>query len=55
MKNHSSSRAQKGKTSFRTPHTWITGRPEMLKTKNSNFKGSNKKFNSYPKNFTTNG
>lgn len=56
MKNHSSSRAGKGKTAYRTPHTFIAGRPEELKTKNSHFvtrmKANNKKFRSHPGPFT---
>lgn len=52
MKNHSSSRAGKGKTAYRTPHTFIAGRPEELKTKNSHFinrtPSNNKKSPSYP-------
>ncbi len=56
MKNHSSSRATKGQTGFRTPHTFITGRPESLKQKNSNLeslmKVNNKKFKAHPGPFT---
>lgn len=42
MKNHSSSRAGKGKTAYRTPHSFIADRPEFLKNKNypsKTFKG----------------
>jgi len=35
MKNHSSNRAGKGKTAYRTPHSFIADRPEYLKNKNS--------------------
>ena len=52
MKNHSSSRAGKGKTAYRTPHTWIAGRPELLKQKNSNLMVNNKKFKTHPRSFT---
>ncbi len=52
MKNHSSSRAQKGKVGYRTPHTWITGRPEALKKENSRMKMNNKKFKAHPGPFT---
>lgn len=51
MKNHSSSRATKGQTGFRTPHTFITGRPEALKQKYSNLqsqiKMNTKKFRTH--------
>ncbi len=33
MKNHSSARAQKGKTAYNTPHRWIAERPEAFKRK----------------------
>lgn len=56
MKNYSSNRAQKGKTGFRTPHTWITERPEIMKKKNSSLfssmKANNKKFKAHPGPFT---
>jgi hypothetical protein len=41
MKNHSSSRAGKGKTAYRTPHSFIADRPEFLKNKNSQSYPSN--------------
>lgn len=56
MKNHASNRAGKGKTAYRTPHSFIADRPESLKKNNSHIttrmKANNKKFRAHPGPFT---
>lgn len=54
MKNHSSKKATKGKTGYRTPSTWKSGQPELLKSKNAHvhIKATNKKFRAHPSPFS---
>ncbi len=52
MKNNSSSRANKGKVGYRTPHAWIADKPELLKRDNARMKMNNKKFKAHPGPFT---
>lgn len=56
MKNHSSSRAGKGKTAYRTPSTFKSNRPEILKNQNAHahvhIKATNKKFRAHPSPFS---
>lgn len=45
MKNNSSSRANKGKTNYNTPHRWAADRPEANKRMaNTKFTKNNPKF-----------
>jgi hypothetical protein len=54
MKNHSSSRAGKGKVAYRTPSTFKSNQPEVLKSKNAHvhIKATNKKFRAHPSPFS---
>jgi hypothetical protein len=54
MKNHASSRAGKGKTAYRTPSTFKSNRPELLKSQNAHvhIKATNKKFRAHPSPFS---
>lgn len=54
MKNHASSRAGKGKVAYRTPSTFKSNRPELLKSQNAHvhIKATNKKFRAHPSPFS---
>jgi hypothetical protein len=46
MKNYSSNRAQKGKTAYRTPSRWLSGKPERFKSEITKLHKENAKYNS---------
>lgn len=54
MKKYSSNRAGKGKTAYRTPSAFKSGRPETLKNQNTHIhiKSVNKKFRAHPSPFS---